>query len=277
MVGIRSTAPALAYLGVDRAGDHVTWGQVLDGRRVTLHEALAVPIAQDAAFTPGRLGQQDAELVQGRSGGTGRTPCPPAAARAGRRSPSRRRSTVCALDVVLKTLPKPPVARMTDLALKTCSSPVASSYATTPETAPRVGAVIGREQQVQHVELVEELDLVLQRTAGRASAGSCGRCGRQRNSCGAPAPGRARGCGRRSGRWSMRPSGVRLNGSPIFSKSRTASIASLHITIGSVLVDQVVTTLDGVERVPLPVVLLDVREGRRTCRPAPPLVWERVG
>ena len=34
---------------------------------------------------------------------------------------------VCALDVVLKTLPKPPVAKMTDLAWKTWISPVASS------------------------------------------------------------------------------------------------------------------------------------------------------
>ena len=34
---------------------------------------------------------------------------------------------VCALEVVLKTLPKPPVAKTTDLALKTWISPVASS------------------------------------------------------------------------------------------------------------------------------------------------------
>ncbi|COZ97211.1 Uncharacterised protein [Mycobacterium tuberculosis] len=30
-------------------------------------------------------------------------------------------------------------------------------------------------------------------------------------------------------RWSMRPSGVRLNGIPIFSRSSTASMASLHM------------------------------------------------
>ncbi len=34
---------------------------------------------------------------------------------------------VCALEVVLKTLPKPPVAKMTALAWKTWISPVASS------------------------------------------------------------------------------------------------------------------------------------------------------
>ncbi len=35
--------------------------------------------------------------------------------------------SVCALEVVRKTLPNPPVAKMTDLALKTWISPVASS------------------------------------------------------------------------------------------------------------------------------------------------------
>ena len=40
---------------------------------------------------------------------------------------------VWALLVTLKTLPKPPVANSTALAWKTWISPVASSYATTPE------------------------------------------------------------------------------------------------------------------------------------------------
>ncbi len=41
---------------------------------------------------------------------------------------------VCALEVVLKILPKPPVAKMIAFDWKTCRSPVASSYATTPAT-----------------------------------------------------------------------------------------------------------------------------------------------
>ena len=46
--------------------------------------------------------------------------------------------------------------------------------------------------------------------------------------------------------------------------------------LGSVLVDQVVPALDGVEGVPLPVVLFDVGQGcAHAARAAP--VWERVG
>ena len=62
---------------------------------------------------------------------------------------------VCAFEVVLKNLPKPPVAKITALAWKTWISPVASSYATTP--AVRVSAVDLGDQQVEDVELVEEL------------------------------------------------------------------------------------------------------------------------
>ncbi len=41
---------------------------------------------------------------------------------------------VWAFEVVLKILPNPPVAKMTAFDWKTCSSPVARSYATTPAT-----------------------------------------------------------------------------------------------------------------------------------------------
>src|SRR5690606_11796386 len=39
----------------------VTRGEVLDGRGVALHEALARLVAQDRALTAGALGEQDAE------------------------------------------------------------------------------------------------------------------------------------------------------------------------------------------------------------------------
>ncbi len=45
---------------------------------------------------------------------------------------------VCAFEVVLYILPKPPVAKITALAWNTCSSPVASSNATTPAGCWRV-------------------------------------------------------------------------------------------------------------------------------------------
>src|SRR5690606_18677755 len=41
---------------------HVAAGKVLDLRRVLLHEALAVPVDQHAAFAAHALGYQDAEL-----------------------------------------------------------------------------------------------------------------------------------------------------------------------------------------------------------------------
>jgi hypothetical protein len=63
VVGVRPAAAALADLLPDRAGDHVARSEVLDGRRVALHEALAVLVAEDAALASRALGQQDAELV----------------------------------------------------------------------------------------------------------------------------------------------------------------------------------------------------------------------
>src|SRR5262249_35686126 len=55
-----TTAAALADLRVDGAGDDVTGREVLHDRRVLLHEALAVLVAEDAALTTGALRQQDA-------------------------------------------------------------------------------------------------------------------------------------------------------------------------------------------------------------------------
>ena len=62
-------------------------------------------------------------------------------------------------------------------------------------------------------------------------------------------------------RWSIRPSGVRLNGRPMCSSSITVSIGLAGEDLGRVLVDQVVAALDRVEHVPLPVVLLLVAQG----------------
>src|SRR6266508_2712536 len=50
--------------------------------------------------------------------------------------------SVCALDDTRNIRPKPPVANMTEEAWNTCSSPEASSYATTPVAGP-VGRVAG--------------------------------------------------------------------------------------------------------------------------------------
>ncbi len=63
MVLLRAHAPALADLDGHRAADHVARRQVLHARRVALHEALAVGIAQDAAFAAHALGDQAAGAV----------------------------------------------------------------------------------------------------------------------------------------------------------------------------------------------------------------------
>ena len=52
---------ALQHLGLNRTGDDVPRRQVEQGRRIALHEPLTIPVAQDAALAPHRLGNKDAE------------------------------------------------------------------------------------------------------------------------------------------------------------------------------------------------------------------------
>src|SRR5690606_29025474 len=59
-------APALADLLVDALRDHVARGEVLDRRRVALHEALALGVPEDAALAAGALCDEDAEAVEPR-------------------------------------------------------------------------------------------------------------------------------------------------------------------------------------------------------------------
>src|SRR5690606_11546533 len=61
VVLVRARAAALADLEVHGAADHVARRQVLDGRRVALHEPFALAVAQDAALTAGALREQYAD------------------------------------------------------------------------------------------------------------------------------------------------------------------------------------------------------------------------
>ena len=63
VVLLRPQPATLADLDEDRARDHVARREVLDGRRVTLHEPLALGVAEDPAFASSGLGQQDADPV----------------------------------------------------------------------------------------------------------------------------------------------------------------------------------------------------------------------
>ncbi len=91
VVLVRTGAAALQHLHHHRPGDDVAGREILDGGRVALHEALARRVAQDRPLAAGALGQQDAESPPGRSGGTGRTPCPPREVPCAVRRPCRRR------------------------------------------------------------------------------------------------------------------------------------------------------------------------------------------
>ncbi len=66
VVGVRPDAPALLDLREDGPRHHVPGRQVLHRGGVALHEPLVVAVAEDPALAPGRLGQEDAELVDPR-------------------------------------------------------------------------------------------------------------------------------------------------------------------------------------------------------------------
>ena len=128
-------------------------------------------------------------------------------------------------------------------------------------TARRLG-----ERQVQGVELVEELHIVfdavlierLQDHVPRAVRGVAGPAHGALPWSRVWPPNR---------RWSIRPSGVRLNGIPIFQIEDGVDRLLAHHLDG-VLVGEVVAALDGVERA-TPSCLLRRWPVPRTCRPAP--------
>ncbi len=64
VVLVWTATAAFANLVGHGAGDDVTRCQVLDGRCVALHEAFAVRVAQDGAFATCTLGEQDAQAGQ---------------------------------------------------------------------------------------------------------------------------------------------------------------------------------------------------------------------
>ena len=188
--------------------------------------------------------------------------------------------SVWALEVVLKILPAPPVAKTTDLARNTWISPVrqlVGDHACDPHVGalarPARGPQVGVHQHVQDVELVVELDVVLHallvqglqdhvtgavgRVAGAAHGGLA-------VVAGVPAEpplvdlalGRA------------------VERQPHLLQVEDGVDRLLGHDLRRVLVDQVVAALDRVEGVPLPVVLLDVRQrgahaalGRAGVRP----------
>ncbi len=61
VVLVRPRSATFAHLESHRPRDDVTRREVFEGRRVALHEALALGVAQDRALASSGLGEQDAE------------------------------------------------------------------------------------------------------------------------------------------------------------------------------------------------------------------------
>ena len=135
VVAGRPAAPALPDLGVDGTGHHVARREILDGGGVALHEPLAVLVTEDAALTARGLGEQDAHLPDARRVELvelhvlERQPAPEDETHAVAGQGVRVRRD-------LEDLAEAAGGEHDRLAWKTWISPVASSYATTPETEP---------------------------------------------------------------------------------------------------------------------------------------------
>lgn len=266
MVALGTAAAPLADLRVDGAGHDVTGREVLHDRRVLLHEALAVLVAEDAALTTGALRQQDAH------------------------APDARRVELEELHVLQRQTPAVAgglavtgqgvrvrrhleelagAARGIDDRLRLEDVDLAGGQLVGDDAGGLLDAVLLDDQLVQDVELVEEfhalLDAVLVQRLEDHVAGAVARV------AGA------------TDRGLTVVAGVTAEAALVdLALGRTAERQAhllevedgvdglLREDLGGVLVDQVVAALDRVEGVPLPVVLLHVgqRGGHAALRGA---------
>ena len=258
VVLVRAGAAALTHLVGHRAGDDVARREVLDGGGVALHEPLAVGVAQDAALAAGGLGQQDAQPGQ-----------------AGRVELEElhvlQRQAAAEGDAHAVTGEGVGVGGgLEDLA----GAAGGQDDGLGPEDVDLAGGqLVGhdaggalvaerarRHQQVEDVELVEELhallDAVLVERLQDHVAGAVG------------------GVAGAADRGLTVVAGVAAEPALVDLALGRAVERQAHLLevddrvdglaahdLGGVLVDEVVAALDGVEGVPLPVVLLDVGEG----------------
>ena len=258
VVGVRPAAAPLTDLGVDRPGHHVARREVLDGGGVTLHEALAVLVAQDPALAAGAFGEQDAhlpdagrvELVELHVLQRQALAVDDAHAVAGQRVGVRGH---------LEHLAE--AAGREQHRLGSEDVHLAGRQLVRDDAAGHLLAVDLGQAQVQDVELVVEVDVVLHallverlqdhvagavgRKAGSAHRGLAVVAGVPTEPALVDAPLR--------GPVERQPHLLQV-------QDRVDGLLAHHL--GGVLVDQVVAALDGVEGVPLPVVLLDVGQRR---------------
>ena len=265
VVLVRARATSLTDLVGHRPGDDVARRQVLDRRGVPLHETLAVGVAQDATLTARGLRQQDAQA---------REACRveleelhvlerDAAAVRQRHAVARERVRVRRRLVDLARAARREHDGLgledVDLAGRELVGDDARDVDLFALGHVARGEVVV-DEQVEHVELVEELDVVLHallveglqdhvpravRGVARAAHGGLAVVARVAAEPALVDPALGRAVERQAHLLQVED---RLDG-------------LLGHDLGGVLVDQVVTALDGVERVPLPVVLLDVGQG----------------
>ncbi len=257
VVLVRAAAAALAHLVGHRAGDDVARREVLDRGGVALHEPLALAVAQDRALAAGGLRQQDAEA--GQAGGVEleelhvlqRQAVAPGDAHAvtGQGVGVRRRLEHLA-----------GAAGGQDHGLGAEHVDLAGGQLVGDDARDAPVVTLAGHHEVEHVELVEELDVLLDAVlVERLQDHVAGAVGREARA----AHGRLAVVARVATEAPLVDAalGRAVERQPhlLQVEDRVDGLAAHHL--GGVLVDQVVTALDGVEGVPLPVVLLDVREG----------------
>ncbi len=256
VVLVRPGAAALADLLDHRPGDHVAGREVLDGGGVALHEALAGLVAQDAALAAGALGEQDAEAGQ-----AGRVELVELHVLERQALAPHDADAVAGEGVGvgggLEDLAVAAGGEDHGLGLEDVD--LAGRQLVRDDAGGALLAVDLGQQQVEHVELVVELDALLDAVlverlqdhvagavggvAGAADRGLAVVAGVAAEAALVDAP--LGGAVERQAHLLQVDHGV-------------DGLAAHHL--GGVLVDEVVAALDGVEGVPLPVVLLDVGE-----------------
>jgi hypothetical protein len=238
--------------------DDVTGGEVLDGGGVALHEPLARRVAQDRALASRALGEEDAESCQ-----AGRVELEELQVLQGQALAPDDSDAVTGEGVGVR-------GGLEDLAeatggeddgLRVEDVQLGGGQVVGDDSGDLGGAVrVLHRDQVEHVELVEEVDAqpdaVLEQCLQDHVAGAV------RGVAGA-AHGRLAVLGRVTAEAALVDLAL---GRAVERQAHVLEVDDrvdglLGQDLGSILVDQVVTALDGVVGVPLPVVVLDVREG----------------
>lgn len=264
VVLVRSGAAAFADLVRHGPRDDVAGGEVLDGGGVALHEALAVGVAQDAALAAGGLGEQDAE-----AGEAGRVELEELHVLQGQAAAVGQGHAVTGEGVGvgggLEDLAG--AAGREDDRLGLEDVDLAGGEVVGDDSGGvDLGAVLdvlGGEvvvgEEVEDVELVEELDVLLDAVLVERLQDHV--AGAVRGVAGAAHGGLAVVAG-----VAAEPALVDATlGRAVERQAHALEVEDrvdglLRHDLGGVLVDQVVAALDRVEGVPLPVVLLDVRQ-----------------